>query len=737
MSDTLTTKHDRDITIRSEHRIPLVMTVVFLPWLVVVLFTGGGWTALNFLAYAVAICAAGYCVMRLALPALVCTEVIVLAPAVGILCISAVSAIWLRLGLPLFWVPVLWLPLVTPGIWSLWADRAVWTQKTAAYGSTLAVLSVLICAVYFLPSARNDAVLRKDGSFNWIYVDTQHFYAIAAGIEGGERPPRSPGTATEELLYHFAPYVPAAAISQLDGLDLGDALARVTRGASLWALILSCFGVGTLLSRKANSGKFGGIASVAGLFFYGSLLSLFTDERSSASYVTGAILFKIPGIDVLADGGPFSHLILGHSMLHGLIAITAIMGLCLAQFEQETLVGWRGLMLLALPALAVPMNSVSALYCAGVTAILLFWGRLRTVKPWLLIVLMLGLFLVAWKIMGYAHAPDAADARFNSNLAPQWWPVTMAFIVGLGFRITGFRWVTRSLKDPLSALFLATVAGLLSFTLLLQLGEGNSRYGIYFLQCMFSIFAFSCVRPEFWREPERSKWATQWLTLAARGMAFLACCGVVFGIVKHITHGRAEIDDYRLRLLFTFFLALFFAGVSVLMKRNPRFSRIGSAILTCVLLIGFLAWISPWLNFGMGRMKMDVTVSPGEVTGLNRLRQLAAPNEEFATNKHSVDTLASRSERSYAYAALSERPVLLEGYLDRGETSLPWFKSMLRDNDSMFTTTDPAMLRNLANTWNVKWLVARPRTDISLPRPLPAWLVPQQDSGDLKIYRIN
>ncbi len=713
------------------------MAVVFLPWLAAVLFTGGWWTALNFLAYAVAISAAGCCVMRLALPAPLRTQVIVLAPAVGILCISALSAIWLRLGLPLFWVPVLWLALVVPGIWDLWADRAVWTQKTVAYGGTLAALSVLICAVYLLPSARNDAVLRKDGRFNWIYVDTQHFYAIAAGIEGGERPPRSPGTATEELLYHFAPYVPAAAIACLDGLELGDALVRVTRSASLWALMLSCFGVGTLLSLKANGEKFGGIASVAGLFFYGSLLSLFTDERNSASPVTGAILLRIPGIDVLADGGPFSHLVLGHSMLHGLIAITAIIGLCLAQFEREAVIGWRGLVLLALPALAAPMNSVSALYCVGVTAILLFWGRLRAVKSWLLIVLMLCLFLVAWKIMGYAHAPDAADARFNSNLATQWWPVTMAFIVGLGFRIIGFRWIKRPLKDPLSALFLATVVGLLSFTLLLQLGEGNSRYGIYFLQCMFSIFALSRVKPDFWREPERSKWATEWLTLAAKGMALLACCGVIFGIVKHVTHSRAEIDDFRLRLLFTFSLALVLAGTSVLMKGNLRISRIGSAVLTGVLLMGFFAWIAPWLNFGMGRMKMDVTVSPGEVTGLSRLRQLAAPNEEFATNQHSVDTLASRSERSYAYAALSERPVLLEGYLDRGETSLPWFKSMLRDNDLMFTTTDPAALRNLANTWHVKWLVARPDTDISLPRPLPAWLVPQQDSGDLKIYRIN
>ena len=68
---------------------------------------------------------------------------------------------------------------------------------------------------------------------------------------------------------------------------------------------------------------------------------------------------------------------------------------------------------------------------------------------------------------------------------------------------------------------------------------------------------------------------------------------------------------------------------------------------------------------------------------------------------------------------------------------LPWFKALLRDNDLIFSTTDPETLRDIAKTWRVRWLVARPGTDIALPRPLPAWLVEQQNCGDLKIYRID
>ena len=134
---------------------------------------------------------------------------------------------------------------------------------------------------------------------------------------------------------------------------------------------------------------------------------------------------------------------------------------------------------------------------------------------------------------------------------------------------------------------------------------------------------------------------------------------------------------------------------------------------------------------------MDVTISPGEVKGLKRLGELAARDERFATNKHDVDSLANKSGRSYAYAALSERPVLLEGYFDHTRIDSPAFNALLHDNDLIFTTTDAETLRGLAKTWNVLWLVARPGTDIALPKPLPPWLVQQQNSGDLRIYRIE
>jgi hypothetical protein len=720
----------------SERRKSVVMGLVFLPWVAVLLFAAGTWATLNFLAYVMVVSAVGYFLVTLALPADARTEAFMLAPAAGILVISALTAFWVRLGLPLIWVSVPWLGLAACGVVCAWKDRVLWVKGTVTYGGALVLLSVLICGLYFLPGARNDAVLRRDGSFNWIYGDTQYFHSVAASIKNSDGPPKAPGISVEELRYHFGPYAPAAAISRVDGLNLGDAYARVTRGASLWALVLSSFGLGTLLSLKANGGRFGGVMSVAGLFFYGSLLSLFSDERNGSSYVTGAILHTIPTVEVPADGGPFSHLILGHSMLHGLGAVTAIMALCLIRRDRGAFLGWQEFVLAALPALVVSVNSVGALYSLGIVGILLFWGRLGKARSWLPIMLMFGLFLGAWHIMGYSRSPDMTAATINRQPGAYWWWLVICFIVGFGFRIVGFRWISDPLRNPLSVLVIATTAGLLLFNLSIQL-DGNERYGMYYLDSVFSIFAFSRLAPGWWRGAERARWAADWLKFASIGVFLLLAYAISMRIFDRIIHSDAWVVYVRSQIVLLLIFGLVVLCALALMKRNHRFSMVGSAILMGVLMIGFLAWITPWLNFAKGRMKMDVTISSGEVQGLKRLGDLATREERFATNKHDVDASANKSGRSYAYAALSERPVLLEGYLHHTQREDPEFQALFRDNELMFTSTDPQTVRAIAQTRNIRWLVARPGTDIALPRPLPPWLVQQQNTGDLHIYKID
>ena len=720
----------------SERHMFAVVALVILPWVAVVLLTAGGWATLNFIVYATIIFAVGYTMINMSLPADARVESSLLAPAAGILVLSALTAFWVRLGLPLIWVWAPWLALAASGGACIWKDRIALGKVSIKYGGALILLSFLICGLYFLPGARNDAVLRRDGSFNWIYGDTQYFHAVAASIKNSDGPPKAPGESIEELRYHFGPYAPAAALSRIDGLNLGDAYARVTRGASLWALVLSCFALGTFLSLKANGERFGGLMSVAGLFFYGSLLSLFTDERNGSSYITGAILYTIPAPSVPANGGPFSHLILGHSMLHGLGAVTAIMGLCLIQRDRGAFPSWRQLLLVTLPALVVSVNSVAALYSLGIVGILLFWGRLGKARSWLPIALMFGLFLGAWHIMGYSHSPDMAGATLNRQPGGYWWWAVICFAAGLGFRIVGFSWISRSLRDPVSVLVIVSTLGLLIFNVSIQL-DGNERYGLYYLDSVLSIFAFSRLTTGWWRGAERARWAAEWLRLASKGIIVLLVYAIVMRLVDRITHSDAWVTYNRTQIVLVFILGTTLVGGWTLAKRSHRFLAFVSPVLMAVLMIGFLAWITPWLNFGMGRMKMDVTVSPGEVAGLRRLGELAGRDDRFATNKHDVDSSANKSGRSYAYAALSERPVLLEGFLHHTNRDSPDFIALKHDNDLIFATTDPRILRDLVRKWDVHWLVARPGTDIALQRPLPAWLVEQNNSGDLKIYKVD
>jgi len=184
-------------------------------------------------------------------------------------------------------------------------------------------------------------------------------------------------------------------------------------------------------------------------------------------------------------------------------------------------------------------------------------------------------------------------------------------------------------------------------------------------------------------------------------------------------------------------LLVFLAFVSAALKRGGSLTRLGSAALLCALMAGFLAWSPDWVKVGMGWTHTDVTYPPEEVYGLRRLGQLMVHGEIFATNKHDVAMNDFGRGRSYGYSALSGRPVLLEGYFSRGENTLPWFSDLFHDNELLFSTTDPDAVRNIARKWHVRFLVARAGTDIALPRPLPPWLIEQQNTGDLKIYRIN
>jgi hypothetical protein len=108
------------------------MALAYLPWLGVVLFTAGASAALNFFGYRIVVIGVGYSIGSLALPAADRIQAFFLGPAIGILTVSALTAFWLRAGLPLAWVTLLWLAPMAAGARGHWSDPAFWANSTVA-----------------------------------------------------------------------------------------------------------------------------------------------------------------------------------------------------------------------------------------------------------------------------------------------------------------------------------------------------------------------------------------------------------------------------------------------------------------------------------------------------------------------------------------------------------------------------------------------------------------------------
>src|SRR5579872_6160192 len=118
----------------SDRRAFIVVIFVFLPWIIAAfLATGRVQVAGNFLLYGILIVATGYGIICAALPRLARSQAIFLAPALGILVLSGLTALWLRVPLPLIWVLTLWLGLFVVGAVCLWKDRAICAKTTVPY----------------------------------------------------------------------------------------------------------------------------------------------------------------------------------------------------------------------------------------------------------------------------------------------------------------------------------------------------------------------------------------------------------------------------------------------------------------------------------------------------------------------------------------------------------------------------------------------------------------------------
>lgn len=338
--------------------------------------------------------------------------------------------------------------------------------------------------------------------------------------------------------------------------------------------------------------------------------------------------------------------------------------------------------------------------------------------------------------MGFADAELSSMMGLNSQILSVWFPIFVWFFFGLGVRVFGFSWL-RNCKNPVCWILLISTIGFGLFSILVRDAYwGDNRYGFEFLQGLLSIFGFTALAIQL----EIDKGGIT--IFRSSFLKFMSIIYLSFGIlfiIPIILFGLKTANEIPKNTYYYIYIAILLIFSSAILfytaSKNLVFNKIVFFLMLAMYSFGSMAWVTPWVNYGIGRMKMDIIISPGEYKGLQRFREISNPGELFATNRHSVRSIRDRPERSYSYATLSERSVLLEGWR-YGELFHPLFKEIKYENDILFQTNEPIKGKIIIDKYNIRYLICEPYTDISYSSSLPDWLELISETGSLKIYKV-
>jgi hypothetical protein len=577
-----------------------------------------------------------------------------------------------------------------------------------------------------------------------MYADTQYHMAVSVAVKNAEGRPRMPGMHEAELRYHFAPYAIAGAASSALSVPIHDTFGRLLRGISQFTLMVSALGLGLILARISGFLVVAALGSPILLFFYGSLSALFTTVGSSATTFSNAILLNIEQLGVQGNGGPFAHLLLGHSAVHGTITLALALAIAVALLVPKR--PWTrnppvGTVFLA--ALFPAINPVAAAGAGGLLAAVPIIATPKAMRSWIWGLAILGSAAIGYTIMGYLGSPMNKmylDPAFYGAFPS----IALWFTVGLGARAVLFSQAVTRFPPRIHILIAILFTGFLGFYIAFtDAWWHNDRYGLVFLQACVSLLTgpllFALLIPARGVTktlPETARLLVQGTQRVAVPLAGMAILGLAilggFGFSENIDL------IYGLKVSVAVTLAVSIGCViatRVLGSNRARWRGLMATAALAAYAIGFLAWLPDWLNYGLDRARFAVRFPPSVVAGLHELATISKPGSLIATNQHSIPAIPVRPERSYAYSALTERPILLEGW-QLGEKLHPKFLTVERDNAMLFSTTDPEQFRAIIDRYHIDFVVAKPDSDIALPTPRPDWLRPLTNMGSLTAYQV-
>jgi uncharacterized membrane protein len=168
------------------------------------------------------------------------------------------------------------------------------------------------------------------------------------------------------------------------------------------------------------------------------------------------------------------------------------------------------------------------------------------------------------------------------------------------------------------------------------------------------------------------------------------------------------------------------------MPRGYKPQVIGSVVGICVL-VGSFAWVPTLLNFGFDELGVRVELRSSEVAALRKVREESGEGDVIATNHHSIESIPSRPERSYGYRALSERPVLLEGW-QYGERFHKRYSEIKKDNEVIFNSKNCMEVNEVLKKHDVKYIIQDEQSKLKCDSIEIVKL--ENTKGKTKIYKV-
>jgi hypothetical protein len=270
----------------------------------------------------------------------------------------------------------------------------------------------------------------------------------------------------------------------------------------------------------------------------------------------------------------------------------------------------------------------------------------------------------------------------------------------------------------------------------------DARYGFLYAQNVLSVFSFALLSVPLQAVREKN-----WPALLAdfyafirvlffSSLLFLACAAIIYGILNYSNSSQRDVVSITRTVKASCIMVLLSLGSLVLMSKTKVMRPIITALMVCVYILGFTAWIPEILNYSFDSLK-HVTISKGEVQGLQLLKKISEKGDLICTNKHSLTNYYAANSISFSYGALSERPVLIEGWAYSGLKRNSTLEKLLSDNEMIFTSQHQAQIRSIIAHYEIKYVLAMPGTTMNVAKMLPDWLKEIPDAGSLKIYDVR